>query len=754
MLKILLVLGDQRDIRPEITKNDILVSRSLGARRFLIELTDIENPTPDEFRESLRSNSFDILIIVGHTSANDDGNDGTITINDGKDKNNNDVPNRTSDENNNDVPNRISDKNNNDVPDRISMNQYGAIFRESVENRRLKLVILAGCCSDGAARKLTMEGVPKVIAFRMPIAPSVVRVFFEELFRLWIKNSLNLQSAINRTRKHLKISDPDSPGASGTPILLTSNNAEQDPPLMFSEIARSSLRGRLLDPFLSIPLISTSLDRLIRLKYLQYLALFILASILAWACYLSTQPDSIACNIPNIENIEYISCGEKDMFHPDNKNYKKPDYTKDVDKFEQRWKESKASPQVQIAYSNAEAMAKLKEGKTIKTIAVMLPLSGDILKSDPDLPIGMLSAVAQYQYYWNHQDHPWKLQVMMVNDNNIEKDENPDKNKADDAVNFITKNQNILAVVGHYNSGTTVKYIEKYDTEKLTLISGTNTVPYINRVKEKNKKTSKPSNYYFRNTTTTDFQSEKLTDYLKEKLRNINRAYIIAGKGTYATAYDNSLRKSKGITIPKTMQLESIENKDMRKVASQIVRNNPQAVIIIPNPFVENNTQALINLISNINNQSPQCLIIGTETLTRNSFWQYLNTETDKIKDLNLLLSLPFVPGNINSLDLSFLKTPIFHRAILTYDSMKVLIDAIDRAANDEKVKNSKSNVDGVRSTLPEYIRQITKEKDYKGITGAITFNNLGDREQLSGTIAKVKFNKETKKIELTQVND
>ncbi len=280
MVNILLVLGDQKGINPKITKNDILVPRSLGARRFLLDPTVIENPTQDEFREIFRSKSFDILIVVGHTNMNDDGRDGTITINDG------------------------IDKNGNNVSSSISMGQFEGVFNQNVRNP-LKLVILAGCCSDGAARQLTVQiGVSKVIAFRMPIAASVIRVFFEELFHLWIRNSLSLQLAMGETRKHLKISDPDSPGASGTPILLTSSDAAQDLPLMFSKISRSSLQGRLLDPLLSIPLISTLLDKIIRLKYLRYLLLLVvsgaLASAFAWWIITLNSPPKIACDIPNI----------------------------------------------------------------------------------------------------------------------------------------------------------------------------------------------------------------------------------------------------------------------------------------------------------------------------------------------------------------------------------------------------------------------------------------------------------------------
>ncbi len=386
-----------------------------------------------------------------------------------------------------------------------------------------------------------------------------------------------------------------------------------------------------------------------------------------------------------------------------------------------------------------------------------------IVEKDRDLPIGMLSGVAQYQNYWNHQGYPWKLQIMMVNDYNATNSKRQDKNEertADNAVNFIAKNKNVLAVIGHYNSGTTIKYLEKYNTEKLTLVSGTNTVTDINQLKNDQNKASA---YYFRNAATIDSQVEKISEYLKKnQLSNIN---VFVGDGRYATAYLDSLKKSKDINIKAIIYQQSTENTGMNKVADQTLNSQPQSLILIPDPFL-GNTEDIKNLISSIQTKSPGFPIIGTETLARNSFWRFLKDDANTNKNLNLSLIIPSVleAQKPTQVDLSFIEeNPIYHRTISTYEAMQVLIDAINQAEIDVKAKDSPSNKQGIRPTLPQYIRKITKEKKYSGITGVVIFNEQGDRytinkkkepEELRSTITKVEFNNQTNRFDLIPVKE
>lgn len=748
MVNILLVLGDQQGINPKITKNDILIPKFLGARRFLINLTPLDNPTQDEFQESLRSKSFDILILVGHTKANDDGKDGSITINDGNRK----------------------DKYGKNVSNKISMNQFAGDFRDC---KRLKLVILAGCCSDGAARQLTTEiGVPKVIAFRRPIASGVVKVLFGELFSSWIKNSLNLHWAIRRTRVFMQKSDPESPGASGTLILLTSSNAEQDLPLMFSEIARSSLPGRLLDPLLSFPFISTLIDRLIHLKYLVLLG--IVAVVLTLVSQTHQYPTT-ACDIPNMKDIPYLSCGDKTLFR-DEKFPVQDIVNQAKNSFDDSWKKymNANKPELAIALSNARN--KLSNPlESIRTIAVMLPLSEGILDNVEDLPKGMLGAVAQAQKQWNEKKGHWNLEVMLVNDNNNENKEA--KNIAQKIADI--KPKQVLGLISNYSSNVTGQTIEVYNTNKITAISSTATATNFSEnpsVKNTNKTTATPGistsissieNYFFRITGTTNNQARNIINFIK-KHEKIKKIKIISGDGIFPESFAKSLiaLKDSNLTIEdKSWSAEKIKEESINNIVDEISKDKGITALVINMAPFNNGYESqagqpydskgkIYSIFYKINQKCHECIVIANETIVDKTLWKFVRDKSKESRDIpsNLLFVFPYIHdkninkefsmesnGSENSLRSSLVTStdslPVFHRVYLTFDATYLLLDAIDKG-----VKENQSD-EQIRANLPDLIRRLTTNSEYYGMTGQITFkgNKGSDRIQAENFYGLVK---------------
>ncbi|MCY7337754.1 MAG: CHAT domain-containing protein, partial [Chamaesiphon sp.] len=191
--KILLVLGSQKDIEKPI---DFAEIQKYFPSTATFEI--LENPTKEQAIDLISDRSFDIIIIIGHSCINNDSTDGRININD---------------------------------RDSISIQDFTQPFRNSV-HRGLKLVILAGCSSIGAAKALASEniGVPNVIAFRIPVHYRALRLFFDRLLKRWIADSQSLEVALTNTRGELSAIEGDCPGSSILPILFTS---PYDPPLKF-----------------------------------------------------------------------------------------------------------------------------------------------------------------------------------------------------------------------------------------------------------------------------------------------------------------------------------------------------------------------------------------------------------------------------------------------------------------------------------------------------------------------------------------
>ena len=191
--KILLVLGSQKDIEKPIHSDEIQKHFPSTAT---FEILD--KPTKEQLIDLVSDRSFDIIIIVGHSCKNTDSSDGRIKIND---------------------------------TDSISIQDFTQPFKNSVHHG-LKLVILAGCSSIGAAKALTSEniGVPNVIAFRLPVHYRTLRLFFDRLLKRWIGDSQSLEAALTNTRGELSAIEKECPGSSILPILFTS---PYDPPLQF-----------------------------------------------------------------------------------------------------------------------------------------------------------------------------------------------------------------------------------------------------------------------------------------------------------------------------------------------------------------------------------------------------------------------------------------------------------------------------------------------------------------------------------------
>jgi hypothetical protein len=125
--KVLLILGNQQGIAAPICLTEIETYFRSAAIITLLAM-----PAPEVVLSTISDGKFDIIIIVGHSQINDNGIDGQIGINE---------------------------------LDSITIKQYTQSFKNSVKDG-LKLVILAGCSSIGAARALAASeiGVPNVIA--------------------------------------------------------------------------------------------------------------------------------------------------------------------------------------------------------------------------------------------------------------------------------------------------------------------------------------------------------------------------------------------------------------------------------------------------------------------------------------------------------------------------------------------------------------------------------------------------------------
>ena len=659
--KVLLVLGSQKDIIKPIHSEEI-------KKHFPSTVTFeiLKQPTKEELINLVSDRAFDIIIIIGHSCTNNDSTDGRIKIND---------------------------------LDSISIQDFKQPFRSSV-HRGLKLVILAGCSSIGAAKALASEniGVPNVIAFRLPVHYRTLRLFFKRLLKGWIGDSQSLEAALINTRGELSAIEPECPGSSILPILFTS---PYDSPLKFP-IKKRSISQKIIHYLVFRPLVTIKF----RGKDVKIPPIALIGLAIATIGYFGTRPPGLepACSlIPGGP----ITCGggpiiltqdskPKQQDKEDGANaIAKGDFDRAVELLTKAW-DAEKDPETSIMLENAKlANQKLP----IKSIAITIPGSRF---TPQDIPTSMLKAVAFSQQQWNADpNHLWKLQVVIVNDEN-------NKVEASKLADELLK-RGIYAGIGSYSSEVTSLVKDIYKKHQTVLISSTSTATTLTN---NNRDT-----YFFRVCSNNQISGKQIANYLRiHKYKNIV-LFRTPGK-TFSDSMTAALKANiKGVNIVKEFDFKG--KGDIADYLKQAKISGAQAIVLIPDAYTSQDPERyrLLSLIKANNGSLP---IIGNEVVKDQTLFNFTKQQLQK-----LTISLPWHPSSyqndtINTPNFWGKKSQLDHRIAMTYDATQVLITALDRLPIDLEITESRRELQKIISN-PTF--------DIAGITGQISFTG-SDRSQ------------------------
>ncbi|MBD2102191.1 ABC transporter substrate-binding protein [Leptolyngbya sp. FACHB-261] len=159
------------------------------------------------------------------------------------------------------------------------------------------------------------------------------------------------------------------------------------------------------------------------------------------------------------------------------------------------------------------------------TIATVVPVS-----SSPNSARELLRGVAQAQDEAVRTGQPFK--VVIGNDNN-------DPNQAKELANTLVQDSNILAVVGHGTSTTSLAAAPIYEENKLVMIAPTSTSTELAQVQKGS------SNYIFRTVPSDQFTGTALARYLLKGLGK-SKAMIFFNAGS---SYSQSLNTAFTTTL-------------------------------------------------------------------------------------------------------------------------------------------------------------------------------------------------------------
>ncbi len=675
--KILLVLGSQKDIEKPIHFTEI--------KKYFPSIATFEildKPTKEQLIDLVSDRYFDIIIIIGHSCTNNDSSDGRIKIND---------------------------------LDSISIQDFTQPFKNSVHHG-LKLVILAGCSSIGAAKALTSEniGVPNVIAFRLPVHYRTLRLFFDRLLKRWIGDSQSLEAALTNTRGELSAIEKECPGSSILPILFTS---PYDPPLQFPiaapvpdpdeklSIIQETIHFLVFRPLVTIKLIG----HIVKIPPIALIGLAITT-----IGYFGTRPPVLQPTCNAILG-DRISCGEE-IFLPrgtrgvqqdkqDGANaIAKGDFALAVTLLTKAWDEKK-DPETSIMLENAKLA---NQALPIKSIAITIPGSGS---TPSDIPTSMLKAVAFSQQQWNADpNHLWKLQVVIVDDENK-------KVEAGKLADELLK-RGIFAGIGSYSSEVTSVAKNIYQKYRTVLISSTSTATTLTN--------NNRDNYFFRVCSNNQISGKQIANYLKIHKYNKIVLFHTPGK-TFSESMTAALKANiQGVDIVKEFNFEG--KGDPADYLKQARLSGAQAIVLIPDAYTSQDPERdrLLSLIKANNGSLP---IIGNEVVKDQTLFNFSKQQLQK-----LTISLPWHPSSyqnniINTPNYWGVKAQLNHRIAMTYDATQVLITALDRLPSDLEITESRQELQKIISN-PTF--------DIGGITGQIGFTG-SDRSQTINSLVQPK---------------
>ncbi|MEG4318838.1 MULTISPECIES: ABC transporter substrate-binding protein [unclassified Microcoleus] len=274
--------------------------------------------------------------------------------------------------------------------------------------------------------------------------------------------------------------------------------------------------------------------------------------------------------------------------------FKKNDYSKAIDFFEQAKKANPNDPESRIYFNNSQA---LKYGNPV-TLAVVLPLD-----KEDETAAEMLRGVAQAQDTFNSSGGAKGRLLKIV----IAKDGNETK-QAEQVARRLIKDQSIMGVIGNHTSETTEAALLEYEKGNIATISPSST------------STSLKNKVFFRTVPNDQKTGEKLASYAISK--NYKRVVIFKSSNdpysdSITTAFQTSFKNQGGTVVGDPIDLTTSglnPDGEVAKIYDQSKQAN--AVVLLPNTKKIPVVMGIARAANNLNNAGTKRLqLLGADVL-------------------------------------------------------------------------------------------------------------------------------------------
>ncbi len=422
-----------------------------------------------------------------------------------------------------------------------------------------------------------------------------------------------------------------------------------------------------------------------------------------------------------------MSCGEEIMMVSVDKDkqdgvhaFATGQYANSVKLLEKSFEQRK-DPETLIYLNNARLKA--NNYKTV-TIAIVAPISdsnNDTINSSQEVLQGV--AQAQNEFNQKHQSQKIGLHILIASDNNNSKD-------ASKIAQALGKLNDVVAVIGHFRSETTLAARTAYQKAKLLLISSTATSDDLSNTCPKQQQ-----NCFFRVVSSNSVTSNILANYLKQaKKRRL--AVFYNPSSNYSKSLleqlHNHFTKLDGEIVAEISLSDNIESN-----INQVKEKGADAIVLFPTTDGLT-SDAAVQVIQYANQFN--YLVVGGDSLDSSKIIREL--AFNKMGSAIALPWYPGIPSDFNTQANVLWKKRISWHTALTYDATKALIAAFDNKQD--------FNASYIRSNISNYIADPNFV--LIGATGEISFTPNGNRKQQSVYMVQIRRNPITGKIEFIKI--
>jgi branched-chain amino acid transport system substrate-binding protein len=364
------------------------------------------------------------------------------------------------------------------------------------------------------------------------------------------------------------------------------------------------------------------------------------------------------------------------------------DYSEAINNLESSLRRKPNDPEALIYLNNARIGS-----APSYTIVVSAPIITNPSPNEPDPGLEILRGVAQAQNEINAAE---KIQGVFLKVGIANDDNKPEV--AQEVANNLVNNSQVLGVVGHFGSDTTIAAGNIYNNGKLVAISPTST----------SVKISKSGPYVFRTVPSDLIAGRALADYMVNSLKKTKAVVFFNEKSDYSNSLkDNFLNPliSQGGEV-----IEEFDVSDANFNAAQSVqRANEQGAEVL---MLAANTATLKQAVEVIKNNNKKLILLGGD-----SFYSKRILEEGNAQAEGMVVAAPWhIDGDPQSTfprrSRELWRADVSWRTALSYDATVALIAGLKSNPTRSGVQEALSN----------------RSFSANGASGVIRFSRSGDR--------------------------